>query len=178
MTRYVALLRGIAPTNPSMRNENLRRVAQGLGLTGVRTVISSGNVIFDSDSGDRGRLERRFEAAWPKELGFTSTSIVRSREEIGQLLDADPFAGYEHTPASYLLATFLQEPAADPRQDEPPGRGFDVVGTAEGVVLTVTDTTAAQAANTMTWLERVYGTRISSRTWKTVERIHAAMTKA
>lgn len=178
MTRYVALLRGIAPTNSRMRNENLRRVAEGLGFTGVRTVISSGNVIFDSESADRESLQRSLEEAWPKELGFTSTSIVWSREQIGRLVESDPFAGYVHGPASYLLATFLQQPPPDDPPEAPEGKGFEVVGVLDGVVLTVTDTTTAQTPNAMTWLERVYGTRISSRTWKTVERIRAAMNKS
>lgn len=42
MTTYVALLRGIVPLNPNMRNEKLRGVFEKLGFTNVRTVISSG----------------------------------------------------------------------------------------------------------------------------------------
>lgn len=172
----MALLRGIAPTNPSMRNENLRRVAEGLGLTGVRTVISSGNVLFDSDSGDRDALQQQLEAARPRELGFRSTSIVRSSHEIGRLLEADPFAGYEHGPASYLLVTFVQDRArwGDPAPTPPDGAAIDVVGAAHGAVFTVTDATA-RTTDVMGWLEKVYGTRISSRTWRTVLRLHRAL---
>ena len=48
MTRCVALMRGIGPGNPNMKNENYRRIAEGLGLQNVSTFISTGNVIFDT----------------------------------------------------------------------------------------------------------------------------------
>lgn len=41
--KYVALLRGIAPTNPNMRNDKLREVFEKPGFKNVQTVISSGN---------------------------------------------------------------------------------------------------------------------------------------
>jgi uncharacterized protein (DUF1697 family) len=46
--KYTALLRGIGPSNPNMRNEKLREVFQKLGFQNVQTVISSGNVLFES----------------------------------------------------------------------------------------------------------------------------------
>lgn len=61
---YAALLRGIGPGNPSMRNENLRSVCEGLGLEMVATVISSGNVIFKTDNVDITGLEATLEDAW------------------------------------------------------------------------------------------------------------------
>ncbi|MBA3630747.1 MAG: DUF1697 domain-containing protein [Actinobacteria bacterium] len=43
MKSYVALLRGIGPSNPNMRNDRLRAVFEDLGFSNVRAVISSGN---------------------------------------------------------------------------------------------------------------------------------------
>ncbi len=56
MVRYVALLRGMGPANPNMRGEKLRKVFEGLGFENVRTVLASGNVLFESRS--RSLLER------------------------------------------------------------------------------------------------------------------------
>lgn len=50
MTTYVALLRGILPLNPNMHNQKLRGVFEKLGFSNVHTVISSGNVIFETNS--------------------------------------------------------------------------------------------------------------------------------
>lgn len=64
MTKYVAFLRGIAPMNPNMRNEKLRTVMEDLGFSNVKTVISSGNILFESDEQNISKLEATIEAAW------------------------------------------------------------------------------------------------------------------
>jgi len=48
MATYVALLRGITPSNPNMRNEELRSVFGDIGFENVQSVISSGNILFET----------------------------------------------------------------------------------------------------------------------------------
>jgi uncharacterized protein (DUF1697 family) len=179
VTRYVALLRGIAPTNPNMANANLRAVCERLGLRAVQTVISSGNVIFESDTSDAAGLEESIEAAWRSELGFTSTTILRSETELEGLVESDPFAGRTHGPETYLLVTFAKHPFtveyAFPYQ--PPERDYWIVGATSGELFSVTDTAASQTPDVMSWIESRLGKEISSRTWLTVNRILERMRK-
>jgi uncharacterized protein (DUF1697 family) len=104
MTRFVALLRGITPSNPAMSNQNLRTVCEGIGLTNVATVISSGNVVFDA-ADEPAYLESKLEAAWKSELGFESTTLLRSRGDLEDLVSMRPFGDLEHGPDSYLLVS-------------------------------------------------------------------------
>ena len=173
VAEYVALLRGIGPTNPNMRNERLRAVFEGLGFKNVRTVISTGNVVFESDSTDTASMEATLETAWQEKLGFTSTTIIRSIEDVAALVEMDPYQGLEHGPASYLLVTFFkQRPAFDFEFPlEPPDRPYRLVGRSDREVFSLTDTTGAGASDLMAWLERQFGKEISSRTWATVHRI-------
>ncbi len=178
MPTYVALLRGIGPMNPNMRNEHLRRVFEGLGFERVRSVISSGNIVFESADTDTAAMESRLEEAWPRELGFRSTTIIRSEEQLAALVDADPFEGLEHGPETYLLMTFFKHP---PDIDltfphDPPGVAYRLVGYPEGTLATVTDTTAGPTPDVMAWVEKQFGKEISSRTWLTVHRILKRMT--
>lgn len=173
MTRWVALLRGIAPSNPSMRNDGLRSVCERLGFTNVTSVLSSGNLVFDADVSDREGLEAMLEAAWPRELGFTSTSIVRTCEELAALRDLAPFGDREHSRESYLLVTFEKE-RFEPTFSfpyEPEGTACTVVGGTGRELFTVTDTTTAGSPDTMSWLEREFGKDLTSRTWLTVLKI-------
>jgi uncharacterized protein (DUF1697 family) len=62
-----------------MRNDKLRGVFERLGFENVKTVISSGNVIFESPSRSIRKLEESIEKALPEELGFKSTTIIRSQ---------------------------------------------------------------------------------------------------
>jgi uncharacterized protein (DUF1697 family) len=162
--------------NPNMRNEKLRGVFEGLGLTNVKTVISSGNVLFESPREDVPALEAEIEDALWQQLGFHSATIIRSREELQQLVDANPFEGYIHNRSSYLLVTFLKH---QPEQSGPPpwpsDRPYRIIAAFDREIYTVTDTTAAKAPDVMAQLEKWYGKDITSRIWKTVERMLKTM---
>ena len=173
MTKYVALIRGIGPGDPGKTNEKLRGVLESLGFSSVESVISSGNIIFESNEHSVRKLEEAIEAAWPKQLGFQATTIVKSQTQLQELLDADPFNGTAHSNSSYLLVTFLKRPTRPnfslPYQ--PPGKPYKVVEYADGVLFTITDNTVIKTTDLMAWLEKQFGKDITSRTPMTIQRI-------
>ena len=177
MSRYIALLRGIAPTNPSMRNDKLRGVFEKLGFENVKTVISSGNVIFESPSRSVKELEDRIEKALPQELGFNSTTIIRSQKQLQQLVDKNPFRGMEHSQTSSLNVTFLKKKRKIdlnfPYRVE--NRDYTLLGIYDGAICSVIDLTSVKTPDLMVWLEKQFGKEITTRTWKTVGRILKAM---
>src|SRR5690242_5400245 len=106
--QYVALLRGIGPTNPNMKGERLKTVFEGLGFAHVHTVIASGNVLFESQKSAQA-LERMIELELPKKLKFSSTTMVRSRTELEKLIKKNPFKGVKDEKPNYLLVTFFKD---------------------------------------------------------------------
>jgi uncharacterized protein (DUF1697 family) len=156
--KYVALLRGIGPTNPNMRNEKLCGVFVSLGFKNVQTVISSGNVLFETTSKNVPALEAKIEKALPAQLGFRSTTIIRSREELQKLVDKNPFRGAEHGSKTYLIVTFFKnKPSQKLKYDR--------------AICTVVDITDARTPEVMGQLEKKFGKEITTRTWKTIQRI-------
>ena len=145
------------PTNPNMRGEKLRAVFEGLGFTNVGTVIASGNVVFDSPSRSMPGLEKKIEAALPKELGFKSTTIVRSHEDLAKLAKSNPFKGIKDAKPNYLVVTFFKD-----RREE---------------LATVIDLNTTTGTQFMSGVEKKYGKEITTRTWKTVDRILKQMEK-
>lgn len=175
--KYVALLRGIGPGNPNMRNEKLRQVFEKLGFTNVKSVISSGNIIFESRMRDVQKIESMLEATWPKELGFTSTTIIRNQRELKAIADLGPFKGLTHSPGSYLMVTFFKR---QPRVTfdfpyHPAEKPYYLPSATNHEIFSVTDNTDIPTTDLMTWLEKQFGKEISSRTWLTVQRILAKM---
>lgn len=156
-----------------MRNEKLREVFVGLGFTNVRTVISSGNVLFDSPSSAVKTLERQVEEELPKRLGFTSTTIIRSRKQLQDLVDADPFGGMEHDRKTYLNLTFLKHKARSKLSVpfQPEDRDYTIIGMDDRTVYSIIDTTNAKTPDLMTWLEKQFGKEITTRTYATVQKI-------
>ena len=177
MGQYVALLRGIMPSNPNMQQAKLKGVLESLGFARVRPVLGSGTVVFESAERSAAALETRMESAWPKQLGFSSTTIVRSRTELDRIIALDPYAGLEHRKDTYLLVTFFKRrpklPFSPPFQ--PDGLPWRIVASDDRAIFNVIDTTTGQTPNSMNWLDRTFGRDITSRTWKTVLRIRAAM---
>lgn len=177
MTKYVALLRGIAPLNPNMRNEKLRGVFEKLGFANVKTVISSGNVVFESPSRSVRKLEGSIEKALPEELGFKSTTIIRSRSQLQQLVDKNPFEGMEHSQKSSLNVTFLKHKTkiAVEFLHKVDNRAYTLLGMYDGAICSVIDLTSSKTPDLMLRLEKKFGKEITTRTWKTVERILKVM---
>lgn len=155
--------------NPNMKNEKLRKVFVDLGLQNVQTVISSGNVIFDSNTSDKSKLEERIEAEWPERLGFTSTTIIRTAKQIEQLVASAPFGDRTHGPKSYLLVTFSKHPL------EVDVAFPTLIGATRGELFTVTDTEDTSTPNAMKLSEDQFGKEITSRTWLTVLKVHDRM---
>src|SRR5262245_58211313 len=75
--RYAAFLRGVMPTNAKM--PDLKRSFELAGFTDVKTVLSSGNVVFSAPAGlPASELERRAEESMRKHLKQPFLTIVRS----------------------------------------------------------------------------------------------------
>jgi uncharacterized protein (DUF1697 family) len=170
-------VRGIAPANPNMRNNKLRGVFEKLGFENVKTVISSGNVIFESPSRSIRKLEESIEIALPEELGFKSTTILRSQGQIQKLVDTNPFQGMEHSQISSLNVTFLKKKRRTgikfPYKID--DRDYELLGMYDGAICSVIDLTSSRTPDLMVWLEKKFGKEITTRTWKTVEKILKAM---
>jgi uncharacterized protein (DUF1697 family) len=173
MTKYAALLRGISPLNPNMRNDKLRGVFEGLGFTNVKTVISSGNVLFETPQKDSKKLEEMIENAILGQLGFMSTTIIRSREQLQALAAEKPFGEREHTHRTNLTVTFLKNtlPANFASFSNTQHEGYEILGMQEQAIYSIIDLTSAKTPQLMSWLEKQLGKEITTRTWKTVQRI-------
>lgn len=152
---YVALLRGIGPGNPNMHSAKLKAFFESLGFTNVHTVISSGNVVFDSTLTSDKALEAKIEKAMPQKLGFSRAAIVRSRADLEKLVKKNPYKGIKDERPNYLLVTFF-------KNGKPP-------------LCSVLDMSDTHTPDFMRDLEKKHGKGLTSRTWKTINRILAKM---
>ena len=159
--------------NPNMRNDKLRGVFEELGFENVRTVISSGNVLFESKSTDPAKLEKQVETALPAKLGFNSTTIIRSRDDLQTIISSDPFKGVTHGPKTNINVTFLKTKAEDKFKlpHTPDGRSYTILAMTDREIYSVIDLTSSKTPDMMTWLEKQFGKEITTRTYKTINRI-------
>jgi len=70
---------------------DLREVVASLGHTGVSTYIQSGNVLFSTGDTDTAKLAAALESAIEERFGIWSSVVVLSRDELAQVLAANPY---------------------------------------------------------------------------------------
>ena len=179
MTTYVAMIRGIGPGDPNMTSEKFRTFFGELGFTNVQTVLSSGNVIFESSIDNVDDLAKRIETALPQKLGFARSVIIRSQDDLTKLIDKDPFQGIEasHNKGSYLLVTFFRHKQEIPFQlpYTPVDKPYTLLGKMGGALWGTIDLTVSKTPDYMAWLEKQFGKDITSRTPKTIRLILSRM---
>src|SRR5262245_24697403 len=106
MKRYAAFLRGVTPMYAKM--SELKKAFEAAGFTDVKTVLSSGNVVFNAAAAPEATLERRAEAAMKKHLGKEFFTIVRTVLGLRALLASDPYRSFRLRPEAKRIATFIR----------------------------------------------------------------------
>ena len=167
MPRYLALLRGVSPTNCSM--PELRECFEAAGFDDVRTLLSSGNVAFTTRGAVLRTLERKAEEAMLTGMGRAFPTMIRSAEYLQALLADDPFGEFIVPPAAKRIVTFLRDAECDAVSLPIERDGARILKCAGTEAFSVYEPTP-RGPIFMTLLERTFGKDITTRTLATVEK--------
>jgi uncharacterized protein (DUF1697 family) len=108
--RYAALLRGInVGGNKKVPMADLRTMTASLGLKDPKTLLQSGNLVFDAKSQPAAKLEELLEAATAKHIGVECSYLIRSADEWAAMMAANPFAREAKADPSHLAVTFCRD---------------------------------------------------------------------
>jgi len=83
---------------------DLKAVLEGLGYTGVSTVLNSGNAVFTGSGRSPGRHAASIAAALQQELAVTVPVIVKSATELSAIIGASPIDPPQADHSTYLVA--------------------------------------------------------------------------
>ncbi|CAJ0737600.1 hypothetical protein R16034_00782 [Ralstonia edaphis] len=107
MPSYIAFLRAVnVGGTGKLPMAELRAMCESIGLTGVRTYIASGNVVFQSRLAEatiKSKLERCLEDYAGKPVGV----LVRTGAELAAVLEGNPF---KTAAPNRTVAIFLDTP--------------------------------------------------------------------
>lgn len=168
MPRYAAFLRGVSPMNAKM--PELKKAFEAAGFTDVKTLLSSGNVVFTTPAKSVAEIERKAEAAMEKTLDRTFYTIVRPVAALQQILAADPFARFKLPPEAKRVITFVREPRkpAKPLPIEMDGARILAMDGADIFSAYVPNPSVGPVF--MTLIEKTFGKDVTTRTWDTVRK--------
>lgn len=168
--KSIALLRGI---NVSGRNRipmaELRTVCSSLGWHDVQTYIQSGNVVFTATT-DRTTAESDLSAAIAGHFGLTIPVIVRSAAEWHAYIVANPLtAEAAADPARVMLALSKATPHEDAAAEvqQRAAAGEQVRGSGDAIWIYF-PSSAADSKLTPAVLDRLAGSPVTMRNWRTV----------
>jgi uncharacterized protein (DUF1697 family) len=111
MPAIVALLRGVnLGGHKKIAMEELRTICCSLDLANPKTYIQSGNVVFGCPKSAIPKLAARIEFAIEKRLGFRSSVILRTTQELQNIVARNPFAKRNGIEPGKLIVSFLDKP--------------------------------------------------------------------
>jgi uncharacterized protein (DUF1697 family) len=141
--RYVALLRGVNVGKKKVEMPRLKQAFEDLGFSNVRTLLNSGNVLFDAPASDS--LVPAIEHKLHETFGFEISVLVRTQDDIRTLVASEPFKSAGPNTKHFVTFTGLE-----------PGEVCSVIAA------------DAQTTELMMKLQKQYGERITTRNWNTV----------
>jgi uncharacterized protein (DUF1697 family) len=170
MPAFAAFLRGVSPMNCKMAE--LKACFEACGFTEVRTVLSSGNVVFGARSGTEAVLSRRIEQEMQKRLGRTFLTILRPVDALRRLLEEDPYADFRVPANAKRVVTFLREPWTAKLKLPIERDGARILSLSGAHVFTAYLPNPGNPVF-MTLLQKTFGEQQTTRTWETLARVSA-----
>lgn len=106
--KRAALLRGVNLGGRKLLMSDLTAICEKLGHGDVRTLLASGNVVFECD-GEPAAIEAELEKALAAH-GLTTDVMVRDHDELAAVLAADPWPEATADHPSHVLVAFHRDP--------------------------------------------------------------------
>jgi len=170
MTKFVAFLRGInIGGHNKVPMQELRKVFEKQGFQNVKTLLATGNVVFEGEKEPTDNFPDILEEIFGFEIGI----IILPFETITKIVKSNPFEAIEITPKIRLYVTFLGEtPKTKLKIPYYPEDGsYKIIELTDTAVFSVLDLEKVGTTQLMNILEKEFGRNITTRNYNTVMKI-------
>lgn len=155
----------------------LRKQMEQIGCTEVRTLLNSGNVIFNHQPAQEHLLEKQLAEHLGESFGFPIPVLIRTAEEIHALVDRQIFKDVEITKDTRLYISFVRD--VPHRQITLPwlseDGSFRIVAIVEKNIGSILDLAVSPTLKGMDALEQLFGKDMTTRNWNTVLNIKSKL---
>lgn len=176
--KYIAFLRGVnVGGHHKVPMAELKKALADIGCSNVITLLNSGNVIFDLPQDSEQNIEKRISAHLEQTFGFSIPVLIRTAKTIEQQFKEAPFEGIEVHKDIRLYISFLKEEKqlglTLPWSSD--DNSFRILSEDDRSIISILDLSISGTPKAMEFLEKSYGKDITTRNWKTIERIMAKL---
>jgi uncharacterized protein (DUF1697 family) len=171
----IALLRAInVGGRNSVKMAELKAMMEGLGLSDVRTLLQSGNVVFEGQT-----TEAALEAALKKKTGVEADFVLRTPAEWKKLIAGNPFPQQAKDDPGHLVAFCMKAApkAADVKALQDAIKGNEQIAAKGNNAYIWYPDGIGRSKLTVALIEKKLNTRGTGRNWNTVLKLadlHAA----
>jgi uncharacterized protein (DUF1697 family) len=170
----IALLRAVnLPAHNKVGMAPLCGMLLDLEFGSPRSLLQSGNLVFEAASETSSSLERRLEKEAKRRLGLETDFFVRTAKEWRGVLAANPFPAEAERDPGHLLVLFLKDSPGRGAVAELEGAitGREVVRVVGRQAYIVYPDGVGRSRLTTALLERKLRTRATGRNWNTVVKL-------
>jgi uncharacterized protein (DUF1697 family) len=148
-----------------------RAIVAGLGYRDVRTLLNSGNVLFQEPRGVRGDPASRIEQALLARLGLVSRVLVLTASQLAQVVKENSLATVADNP-SRLMVSLLYQPADRARLKPLTRDSWEPEALALGGLACYLWCPAGILESPLSKAGRVLGDATTVRNWATISKLH------
>ena len=180
MTTHIALLRAVNVGGRSIAMADLRKMFAALGFADSRTLLQSGNVVFDGGARTGAALEKLLEAETEKRLKLSADYLVRTAREWKAIVTGNPFPRAAEDDPAHLVAMPLKSAPAKAAVAalEAAIKERELVRVRGRELYIVYPDGIGRSKLTIALIEKKLGARGTARNWNTVLKLQAAADSA
>jgi uncharacterized protein (DUF1697 family) len=170
MKTYVAFLRGInVGGNKIISMKDLAALFEKAGFKNINTILNSGNVVFEFKESSEAVLVKKIEKAITDKYGFEVTVQIRKLDDIKKMIEKNPFKDYKPDKNTHWYVTFLND--FNGKLPSTSSDAYKLLGIENDALFCVMDRTKGKSTDIMTFLDKTFGKKVTTRNWNTLVKI-------
>lgn len=155
--------------------EDLRKMFESFGFTKVKTLLNSGNIVFDTEIKDVRNITQKIESVLNNLYKRDIRVIVRTVSDIQALVASDPFKGIVVASDTRLYITFLFEKPTGLKLRIPyesPKKDFKILRVTDTEAISVLSLSPGNGTiKAMDIIGKKFGKDVTTRNWNTVVKV-------
>lgn len=161
-----------------IKMEDLAKEFKKIGFSNIKTVLASGNIVFDSIETGTETITKTISTRLGKILGREISVMVRSLNDIRMIVGREPFKGVKITPTTKTFLTFIPNYTKSMNRNKPVILDdCTILKVVDGMIVSYLHEEPGKGTlDLMGAIEKEFGKRVTTRTWNTISKVLKART--
>jgi uncharacterized protein (DUF1697 family) len=175
--RYAAFLRAVNVAGNQLSMAALKTLFAKLHFGDVRTLLQSGNIVFEAEKQNRAALEALLERETEKQLKVHTEYFIRDAKDLAHVIEHNPFTRAAKDDPQRLVVFFLKDAPGAKHVSALQARikGPETVAAGARHLYVTYPAGMGKSKLTNAVIEKALDTRGTARNWNTVLKAEAAM---